>query len=334
MKIKVVDWPEYDLEDLKSRLDLRLLVTPEIPLRGDRPTRRLCFWHAEKDGSLYVYPNGLHCFGCGQHMDALDFLAWQEKLDVRADFARLVELLAEYVGGASLKLPPVPVVVPKDLRPLDRKVAEYWHGRLGEKITWFRGRGLEDWLIRQERLGYERRAYVIPVWSATGELLTLRYRRDDTLGQTGAKYWGITDRNEVLLYNARALRYVSDWGFVVICEGELDALLLFQHGLPAVSATNGSGAFEGRLVSQVLAAYPDKVIVAYDQDAPGRLNGVRVARLFGLRGRVASWPVELGKDPTEVLQQLPVADFVWRLQQATEPVRLEPVKEVKGGFWR
>lgn len=322
MPVRIV-WPlEYDVEDLKRHIDMRTLVTPGLPTKEGKPTKTNCFWHQDrKTPSLYVYPDHLYCYSCEVHMDALDYVAWQQNLDVRADFEQIIVLLS----GEGIRMEePISLSAPrKELEPLSDDVALYMHRRLGEKREWFYQRGLSDWIIDQELLGYDRRAFVVPVWSAERELLTLRYRRDDLFGEGSSKYWGMKDRNEVFLYNAQALGYVADWQFVVICEGELDALLLYQHGLPAVSATNGTGAFNEKLVNEVLVADPSKVIVAYDQDRAGWINGVRVARLFGLRGRLAQWPESWGNDPTEVLKQVSIAKFVLTLQKAVAPQRYE-----------
>jgi len=151
-----------------------------------------------------------------------------------------------------------------------------------------------------------------------------------------SKYWGMAGRNEVYLYNARALQLVEVWRFVVICEGELDALRLYQEGIPAVSATNGVGAFHGGLVKEVRVWDPDRVVVAYDQDEQGRVHGIRVARMFGIKGKVATWPREWGKDVTDVLLSRSVEDLVMRLMEADWPSRLEKdwVSTLRNGVWR
>jgi DNA primase len=337
-RLVVVDRPEYDLDEIKARVDLRTVVTPGAPIRGGKPTKTRCLWHDDSDPSLHVYPDHLHCYGCGEHMDLLDFVGWKENLDVRKDFDRLLELLdAQYVG----MLPAPPSLPPrKPPGAVPPNVAEYLHQRLGVRRAWFHRRGLTDKTIDEELLGYDRRAFAIPVWSVDGKLLTVRFRRDDdALGDDAemhSKYWGMAGRNEVYLYNAKALRLVEVWRFVVICEGELDALRLYQEGIPTVSATNGVGAFHEGLVRQIRAVDPDKVITAYDQDEQGRVHGIRVARLFGVKGRVATWPREWGKDVTEVLQNRPVEELVMRLLEADWPSRLERYWQytLRNGVWR
>ncbi|MFW6195130.1 MAG: hypothetical protein ACOC5M_01240, partial [Chloroflexota bacterium] len=56
------------------------------------------------------------------------------------------------------------------------------------------------------------------------------------------------------------------------------------------------------------------------QDEAGLKNGMRVARLFGLRGRVARWPVNWGKDVTDCLQRRRVEEMVRCLLEADMPI--------------
>ena len=337
--LRIVDQPEYSPQELKERIDLRALIAPGMAIRGDKPVKIRCLWHEEKNPSLTVWSDRLKCFGCNTSMDLLEYVAWREGLD---DFGKILEITAEkYVGFVA---PPPSLSVPsrarEPLAPLPTEVAEYMYRRLGARREWFHARGLTDETIDREMLGYDRRAFSIPVWSETGELLTLRFRRDDdVLGDEAemySKYWGMTGRNEVLLYNPMALALVADWGWVVITEGELDALRLYQEGLPAVSATNGAGAFDESLVSQVEKVRPAKVVVGYDQDERGRVNGIRVARMFGRRGRVARWPREWGKDPTDVLKHRPIDDLVVCFMKAQWPTSLEKAwhDTLRNGVWR
>lgn len=337
--ISVVDVPEYDIEEIKKRIDLRAIVTPGSPIRGDRPTKTLCLWHQESTPSLLVYQDHLHCFGqCREHMDVVDFVAWQKGLDVRSDFDRLVSILVdEYVEMSPVVREKRPK---KRVKAIPSEVARYYHGRLRDRRQFFYDRGLTDQTIDLAQLGYDRHAFSIPVWSRSGDLVTLRFRRDDlALGDeapTLPKYWGMEGRNDALLYNLQAMDLVDVWGFVVICEGELDALRLYQEGLPAISAINGVNGLDDELVNQVREFDPPKVIVAYDQDDAGRINGIRVAQSFGMRGKVATWPKEWGKDATDVLQGREVEEFVECLLNAQEPSHLDRYwrMTLRNGVWR
>ncbi len=351
--LRILDTPEYDIEQLRAQIDLRAIVTPGARISDDKPTKTKCFWHSENEASLNVYPSHMHCFGCQAHYSVFDYVAWQENLDPTAEFDKVLAIVAETFVGV---LPPPPPPQPKKpLKPLESTMADYMHEKLGEHRRWFIDRGLNDDTIDRERLGYDRRAFVIPVWSETGELMTLRYRRDDEAfdsSDSGVtvnasppdnKYWGMKNRNDAILYNPQALALIETFGYLLICEGELDALLLYQHGLPALSVTNGSGAFLRSFVNLILERYPKRVILVYDQDPAGQKNAAWIARLFGVRGRVSRWDLAYGKDPTEVFKYFrdvnpsadPVERFMGFLDAAGAPEVVERYwkRQVKNSIW-
>lgn len=62
-----------DFKELK-RLDCRE-VARCLGLEPNQQSKVLCFLHAEATASLHLYENGWHCFGCGEHGDAVDLVA-------------------------------------------------------------------------------------------------------------------------------------------------------------------------------------------------------------------------------------------------------------------
>lgn len=342
MAFRVVEQPEYSVEELKARVDLRVLVAPGAAIRGDKPVKIRCLWHDENDPSLTIWPDRMFCFGCRESMDLIDFVAWREQIDGDDySFDRVLEVVASKYVGLVPAPPPSRPIVRQAVRVMPTNVADYLHKQLNHsRRAWLYSRGLTDETIDREKLGYEGHAFAIPVWSESGELLTVRYRRDDdALGdrvETYSKYWGIKGRNDPMLYNVRAFKLVEEWGWIVICEGELDAIRLYQEGLPAVSATNGANALDENLAEQIKKIKPAKIILAYDQDEGGRINGIRVARMFGRRGRVMRWPPSMGKDVTEYLKKASVEDFVLLALDADLPVQVESYwqKTLRNGVWR
>jgi DNA primase len=305
-----------DYNELVARLDLRALVAPGKRISGTKPVMVRCPWHDDRHSSLGVWPDHLHCFGCGVHKGALDYLAEQENLDIERDFRGTIEVLATKYGVAGAVAAPQPrqkVTVRETLVPLDVSIAQRYHEHLGEKRRWFRDRGLTDRTIDGQLLGYDGRAFTIPVWHPSGELLTIRYRRDDSLGSSGPKYWGIEGRNETLLYNQGAL---TDSCYVVICEGELDCLRLWQEGIPAVSSTNGVNGMV-TIWEKVSSRFRcSRIIIAFDQDDAGRkgarellrmINGRNPRSVSRSRAVTLRWDKRLGKDITELAQQRGIA---------------------------
>lgn len=82
------------LESLKQKVDLVELLSSHIELkRSGSSFKGLCPFHDEKSPSFIVHKGDshYHCFGCGAHGDAIQFLMQHLKLN----FAEAVENLAE-----------------------------------------------------------------------------------------------------------------------------------------------------------------------------------------------------------------------------------------------
>jgi DNA primase len=82
------------LELLRSRIDLVEVLTPYLKLqRAGAAHKALCPFHEEKTPSFVINrgDHHYHCFGCGAHGDAIQFLMTHLKMS----FAEAVESLAE-----------------------------------------------------------------------------------------------------------------------------------------------------------------------------------------------------------------------------------------------
>jgi DNA primase len=88
---------ETTLEEFKARLPLAEVVARYVRLtKAGREHRGLCPFHKEKTPSFHVVAEKgfYHCFGCGAHGTAIDFVMGVEGLD----FGGAVERLAEMTG--------------------------------------------------------------------------------------------------------------------------------------------------------------------------------------------------------------------------------------------
>jgi DNA primase len=89
--------PKHFIEDLIARVDLVELIGSRVPLKKHgREYKACCPFHGEKTPSFTVVPdkNFYHCFGCGEHGNALGFLMKYDNLG----FVEAVEELADRVG--------------------------------------------------------------------------------------------------------------------------------------------------------------------------------------------------------------------------------------------
>lgn len=88
---------QQTIEALLARIDLVTLLEPTVRLKKNGTNYTgLCPFHQEKTPSFSVNPHKqyFHCFGCGVHGDAIDFVARQQNLG----FLEAVEWLAAQHG--------------------------------------------------------------------------------------------------------------------------------------------------------------------------------------------------------------------------------------------
>jgi len=98
--------PAAFIEELVCRIDLASLVSERVQLKKSSSTYKgCCPFHDEKTPSFFVYnedqPPRYHCFGCGAHGNAIDFVRTLEHLS----FTDSVELLSKRAG---LEVPRAP----------------------------------------------------------------------------------------------------------------------------------------------------------------------------------------------------------------------------------
>ncbi|MBM0107673.1 DNA primase [Steroidobacter sp. S1-65] len=89
--------PKHFIEELIARVDLVELIGSRVPLKkAGKEYKGCCPFHGEKTPSFTVVPdkNFYHCFGCGEHGNALGFLMKHDNLG----FIDAVEDLADRVG--------------------------------------------------------------------------------------------------------------------------------------------------------------------------------------------------------------------------------------------
>lgn len=185
-------------------------------------------------------------------------------------------------------------------------------------------RGLDESTIVTHSLGWDagRKAYTIPIPDKNGKWINVRFYRPDASGKV-PKYQNLKGHGRLSLYPIAQLTR-TDIDYVVLTEGELDALICLQNGIPAVCGTGGARNwnpgwnqyFNGK-----------RVWIVYDRDQTGVLGRRKV--LQNLRGKAkALYVVELpfefqedhGNDITDffVKDGRPVEEFRRLLREAEQ----------------
>ncbi len=298
-----------------TRVDVRLAVTKK-PFE-DKPWFMKCPEtqnHTDSTHSLAVYPDHIQCYGCGfSVMRRMDALAYLLGVSVYQAIKRAPEFYVREQINSTLEVKKLSPAIARSYQSL------LWTGRR-DRLAWLTARGFTEQTIKQAMIGHDTTRFTIPVFNQAGELVTVRYRRDDLYGvewwdvrnhqlRTLPKYSGVARHNECALYPLLdlSLRHV------LLTEGELDALRLRQEGYHAITVTNGAGSQLRAL--DLLPASIDTIYIVMDQDAVGRLASRDVfieASKRGLAVALAEWDLSWGKDVTDLyLQGHTVDDVKW-----------------------
>ncbi|RUO19813.1 DNA primase [Aliidiomarina haloalkalitolerans] len=157
--------PKDFIQDLVARADVVSVVDSRVRLKkAGRNYQACCPFHNEKTPSFSVAPDKqfYHCFGCGAHGNALDFIMEFDGLE----FPDAVEELASMLG----------LEVPREQRPgtkpgrdraeieddfeLMEKCARFFSNQLREHpnrervVEYLKGRGLSGEIVRDFGIGY------------------------------------------------------------------------------------------------------------------------------------------------------------------------------------
>lgn len=155
--------------------------------------------------------------------------------------------------------------------------------------------------IQRFRLGWDGRRYAIPVYDDAGVLKNIRcYSNVIEPKIINWPGWGSPPRlypMDVLLHDPKT---------VVICEGEFDALLANQQGIPTVTGTGGVKSM-GRWRESWSEWFRDKrVYVCFDRDRDGDINARRVIKKLERFAKKIQYielpfPMGSGQDLTDYL---------------------------------
>lgn len=95
---------------------------------------------------------------------------------------------------------------------------------------------------------------------------------------------------------------VTRLGYIILVEGYMDVISLYQAGVENVAASLGTALTEQQ--ARMIKRYAKKVVLCYDADSAGQaaaLRGMEILRAEGLDVRVMH--VTDGKDPDEFIKQ-------------------------------
>lgn len=168
----------------------------------------------------------------------------------------------------------------KDAKPLPSEaMIQGWNAALlgsGEFQEHLRDRGITTQTMSDYEIGFNQdtKLYMIPIRDEEGDLVNVRkYNPNPPEGRR--KIWGITGHNEPRMFPVSILELAVKLGYVIVCEGEWDCLILIQAGYPAITRTAAADVWNGDW-SESLAGLT--VYLCHDCDYKGQSANRKLGR--------------------------------------------------------
>ncbi|MBB5190818.1 DNA primase [Silvimonas terrae] len=303
--------PDSFIQDLLNRVDVVDVVERYLPLKkAGQNYSACCPFHKEKSPSFTVSPTKqfYHCFGCGAHGSAVNFVMEYEGLS----FPEAIRKLAESVG----------LQVPEEAAPNEPKAepgiydvlkaaGDYYRQQLKsapQAIAYLKGRGLDGKTAAHFGLGYapagqalkqvfedydwnkllaeaglvgddeeSHRRYdrfrdrvMFPILNQRGSVIGFGGR---VMGDAKPKYLNspetpVFEKGRELYGLTQARAAIRANGRVMVVEGYMDVVMLAQHGVEYAVATLGTACTPHHV--QKLLKLADEVVFCFDGDKAGR----------------------------------------------------------------
>jgi len=193
----------------------------------------------------------------------------------------VIRLVRQMLKEESGPAPVIDIKTRKPVLPTEQNLIN-WHKvlRAPANIGAFRllrdRRGLTVETMQRFKIGYSttHKRYTIPVYDRDGKTLLAVKLYRPTAKRPVPKMTFLSEDNNVSLFNARALDENDD---IVLCEGEMDCILLAQNGIPAVTHTAGAGAFQPGWAKE----FKEKnMYIIPDDDKAGAEGAIRTAKML------------------------------------------------------
>ena len=218
-----------------------------------------------------------------------------------------------------------------------------YSGEHNELYLYLKSKGFKDNEITATGLVYKtdsgefidrfRRRLMFPIISATGKPVAFGGRRlNDT---DKGKY---INSNENLVYSKKKhlfalnLAKQSEDKRIILVEGYMDAISLYQRGFDNVVASLGTALTDEQ--AKLLRKYSQQVIFAYDSDGPGQTaiqRGIEVVEKQNCDARVLQIDEPNIKDPDEYVIKYGSGRFKILVDNAISLIEFK-IKNIKAGY--
>jgi DNA primase len=299
---------KVDIDAIKAANPLHEVVER---FTGQRIERHKIYapWRQESTPSVHIYDDGTwYDYGAGKGGDVIDFVGYCLHGE-SYDFHTVIDTLG------ALDIKPLPRTTTKEApkKPANKlgitldDIERYNVNMPAQRRAYWHGRGLTDQTINEFYLGWDGQRYTIPALYRF-QLFGLKRRQSEIDDGIPAKYTQAVG-SRVGIFNADML---WDAESVIICEGEIDCMLLHQAGFVAVSSTGGAGSWKAEWTK--FFTHVQRIHILYDNDKAG-IDGARKIQRDLRRAQVVTLPEDV-KDVGELFEKL--GDPVGWLQGKTE----------------
>ncbi|HPT61189.1 MAG TPA: DNA primase [Bacillota bacterium] len=332
---------ETATQEIKARLDLAEVVGRYVSLeRAGQNYKGLCPFHQEKTPSFTVNPGKqfYYCFGCHATGDVFSFVMHMEGWDFNQALDNLAKEVGITLAGKREENPN------NNLLAVMEAVCQYYQSNLkgspAEKYLQKRGVTLES--IKRFRLGYAppgwenlqaagikatekellecgliqkrrkdegfydrfRNRVIFPIFNTQGKVVAFGAR---ALGEDKPKYLNspegaLFQKKEVLYGWHLSKDAIRNLKTIVLVEGYLDLISCYEAGVENAVASMGTALTEEQI--RIFARQVDRVVLAYDADAAGKMANRRsVAMLLKNDLQVMEAEFPQGFDPDDLYRK-------------------------------
>lgn len=175
-------------------------------------------------------------------------------------------------------------------------------------INWLINRGLSPAVILNAGIKWNGRKIVIPIKDKDDNIIFNKYRKDPFCPNDEDPKYIYDTGSKATIYGINLIKNFRE-DIIIICEGELDALLLISNNLPAVCSTGGAGTFKREWFEDFDVFKKRKIYICFDNDDAGRMGINRIAEMREVN--VIPLPDTLGKggDITDYVKLYGIESF-------------------------
>jgi DNA primase len=177
---------------------------------------------------------------------------------------------------------------------------------------------------RGTKYDFFRGRLMIPIHNDAGEVVAFSGRLLDPNAKA-QKYVNSSEtpvfvKSRVLFGLNKSKRPIIEAGSAILCEGQIDLMRCWQHGIHNVVAPQGTAFTDNH--ARILKRIAKEIIVCFDADRAGQnaaQRSIDVLLKEDLQVRIARIPQ--GEDPDSLLRKNPVAVFETILREAKDYTR-------------